>query len=484
MNKCSKCQSEFEGDVCPACGEELSNLVQKNKKSGFHKILTYIPLIAFTIFVVLMGIMMYKLPVAVVNLYDLNEKFGSVFNADRFDEIAGLSALSAIMLIGYVVVILCFVLFLLFRTAPAYKYTKIFNKPFYKIMEIVSSVLVLVYLVFDFVMIGQIKAANHGLKIIKLGSYPILSTILAFVCLVAIVGSLILCYKQEKANPEIMKNWLEKREQAKEKAKTSKNRKENQGPVSKAISIVILVGFVLLGSKSAFRSSSINDRFITDKSFNVESLEKLLSSSSSNIYVRDITARIGNADEAPDEIPSSGIYDVTYYTNEYSDLLKQAKYNQKYLASAIKSGDRSRVSEILKRLKDLEEEQDVLVYGKLEIEYTRTPLYTASYVKKAAYNSMVVNDVSLTIKELENVNVYKVNEVTTEAGTKKIESITYLAKYSDGSFIYATCENVNVVLDNGGTSNTYEGSYANKTFKWNDEFGTYEKVISSIYVQK
>lgn len=480
----NKCQSEFEGSICPTCGEELSNEVQKSKKSVNHKILTYIPLIAFAVFVVLMGIMMYKLPVAKVNLYDLNEKFGSVFNADRFDEIAGLSALSAIMLIGYVAMILCLIFFLLFRAAPAYKYTKTFNKPFYKIMEIISSVLVLVYLVFDFVMIGQIKAADHGLKIIKLGSYPILSTILTFVCLIVIVGSLVLCYIQEKTNPKIMENWLVEREQAKEKAKTSKNRKENQGPISKVISVVLILGLVILGSKSAFGSSGVSDRFITDKSFNVEILEKLLSNNSNNIYARDITEKIGNPDESPDTIPSDGIYDVTYYTSEYSDLLKQAKYNQKYLLVAIENGDRALVSEILKRQKNLEEEKEVLAYGKLKIEYTRNPLYTASYVEKAAYNSMVVNDTSLTSKQLKSVSVYNVNEVSATEGTKKIESITYLAKYTDGSFIYATCENVNVVLDNGTTSNTYEGSYSNKTFKWNDEFGTYEQVISSIYVQK
>lgn len=486
MNKCSKCQSEFEGSVCPSCGEELSSSVQAKNglklKDKTYKILTYIPVIAFAAFVVLMGIMMFKLPVAKIGLYDLDEKFGTVFSADRFDEIAGLSVLSAIVIIGFMATILCFIFFLLFRSAPAYKYTKTFNRPFYKILEIVSSVFVLVYLVFGFIMIGQIKAADQGLNIINVGLYPILSTILSFVCFVLIVGSLTLCRIHEKNNPDVMKNWLEKREQALEKAKTSKNRKENQGPVSKAISLVILVGFVILGSTSAFGSSGFSDRFITDKSFNVESLEKLLSSKS-NIYVSDVTARIGNADESPDTIPESGKYEVTYYTSEYSELIKNAKYNQKYLLVAIEHGDRALVSEILKRQKNLQEEQEVLAYGKVEIEYTRTPLYTASWVKKAAYNSMVVNGASISSKTLESISVYKVNETTTEAGTKKIESITYLAKYSDGSFIYNTCESVNVVLENGTTSSTYEGSYVNKTFKWTDEFGTYEQVLSSIYVK-
>lgn len=143
--------------------------------------------------------------------------------------------------------------------------------------------------------------------------------------------------------------------------------------------------------------------------------------------------------------------------------------NQKCLLLAVEQGD-ERISALLKQAMDLEMDYEVLVYGQAEIKYSKE-----GYLREVVYNAVTSSNINID-KKLESVKVFNVVETSAGTDTKKIERLAYLATYTDGSFVYARCENVAVVLENGTTSTTYEGSYVGKTMKWQDQFGKYEVV--------
>ena len=441
-----------------------------------YKIWNVIPAVTFTIFAGLVLVFMCTLPVARVDAFGLKEKFGTVLSGTRFGEIVGLDSLSLTLLIVGLVTFVYAVVVLLHKVTSL-KYRKVFGKPLFRWLEIVSIAFLVVHLVFAFAIIGKINAADDGLNIIKVGAYPIVTIILTIVSLLIVGLSIVLSISYEKENPELFENWVEERKKLKEEYKTSKGKKiankAGQKAAKFALLPVMIVAMLLINSTNN-PIRTLTQRLEATKTFNASTLKNTLmeDAGSFNINKYNIESKIGNS-YVP-EGSSEDSENVVYFTENYIELIGKAERNQKYLSFAVEKGD-SRISKLLKQSMQLEEEYETLVYGSAEIKYTYN-----GYLKEVVYNSITNETLHSVPKKLEHVRVFKVYEDYSDSSntTKTIKKIAYLATYADGSFIYKTCENVSVVVD-GENVSIYEGSYIGKTLKWQDQFGSYEVVGTS-----
>lgn len=441
-----------------------------------YKFFHFFPYIVFAVFAVLMVVCMALLPVANVRAFGLNEKYGSIFSAERFGEIAGLNALSVALLV-FAFVTVVYAVVMLQHKLTSFRYRKAFGKPIFKFLEVISLAFLLGYVVLTIVLMGAIHEADEGVKIIRVGAFPVLTMILSVVCLVSITISIVLCHLHEKAHPEILANWKEERQKAIEESKTPEGRAKKAARNAKQKVSKKIVAFVapLVAVVLVLSFANLSDfvaRFQA-KPFDANDLKELLlkDDDTLGLYRTTVETEVGSpyvADGASAEDNNE-----VYYTNAYSELLKKAERNQKYLALAIEQGD-YRISALLQQARNLQMESEVLAYGKAEITYSEQ-----GEVQNAVYNNVVIDGMPSIAKKLDTVQIFRVVEKLDTDTVRRVESVRYIATYVDGSFIYGTCKSVAVVLEDGTTSATYEGSYVGKTLKWQDEFGEYEVVASA-----
>lgn len=443
------------------------------KSNKAYKILNLIPSVAFAAFAVLMVVFMCALPVAGINALGLKENFGTILSGTRFDEIVGLNSLSLTLIIVGLVTVL-YAVALLINKLTVLKYRKVLGKPLYRLMEVIAVVFVLVHLVFACLVISKVNAADGGVGIIKVGAYSILTIILSIVYFVAFIVSMVSTLSYEKANPELLANWEEEGKKVKEERKESLAKKAAKKAGKKSSKYLIFTAvfavFMVLSVGPNSPISKVVQRYESALTFDANELKSLLvnDAGSFNVSKYQIETAIGNS-----YVPTGATEDkenVVYYTENFIELAQKGERNAKYLLLAIEQGD-ERISGLLKQAKELEEEYETLAYGQAEIKYTDN-----GYLREVVYNAVTIEGMGSVAKKLDSVKVYKVDEVTDGTDTKKIERLAYLATYTDGSFVYARCENVAVVLEDGTTSATYEGSYVGKTMKWTDTFGSYEVV--------
>lgn len=477
MNKCSNCQTEFVGDVCPSCEGKLESATQMEKGSKLsnkaYDILSFIPVAVFVIFAILMVVFMVLLPVANINAFGLNEEYGSILSGTKFDEIAGLNSLSITLLV-FALVTVIYAITLLIHKFSVLKYRKLFGNPLYKLLEVVTVPFVLAYLVFSIIIIKKINVADEGMGIIRVGFYPILTIISSIVCLLGVMVSMVLYNAYEKSNPNIKEAWEEERQKVKAEGKTSKAKKVANKAGQKFAKLIILPAVILIVLSSSFAITGIGNvvqRFEDVKPFDASELKQALIKDDGKFEIDRTTIEsvIGKS-----YVPDGDTEDkdnVVYYTDNYISFLGKLERNQKYSLLAIEQGD-YRISGLLKQAKNLEIEQETLAYGKAEINYS------SGYVTGVVYNNIIIDGFSSITKKLDKVEIFKVVEVYSDQThtTNKVEKVAYWATYSDGSFIYGTCENVAVVLEDGTVTTAYEGSYVGKTIRWQDEFGEYEVV--------
>ncbi len=476
MNKDSNCQTEFVEEVCPSEERKLEGETQMEKKSKLsqkaYNILRFIPATVFVIFAILMVVFIALLPVANIDAFGLNEEYGSILSGTRFDEIAGLNSLS-IPLLVFALVTVIYAITLLIHKFSVLKYRKLFGNPLYKLLEVATAAFILAYLVFSIVIIGKINVADEGMEIIRVGFYPIVTIILSIVCLLGVMVSMVLYNSYEQSNPKIMEAWEEERQKEKAKTKTSTAKKVANRAGQKFVKYLILpilVFSVVLGASKGI--SNVLQRFEDVKPFDASNLKQVLVEDAGKFEIgkSSIEFNIGKSYMSTETTEED--HNVIYYTENYIRFLKKLERNQKYTLLAIEQGD-YRISGLLKQSKNLELEQQTLAYGKAEISYDEQ-----WEINEVIYNSVVIDGFSSIVKKLDEVQIFNVVEVYSNQTqtTRKVEKIAYMATYTDGSFIYKTCENVAVVLEDGTVTTTYEGNYVGKTLTWQDEFGKYELV--------
>lgn len=466
MNTCSNCQTEFDGETCPSCNQSEKKSGKKLTAKGY-KALSAVPSIAFAVFALLVAVVFALLPVASVRALGVKEKYGTLLSGERFYEIPGLNGLSIGMLI-FAVVTIAFAVVILAHRFSVLSRRKVGSKPVYKVLEIVSVAFVLAHLVLAIAVIGRINSADDGLQIIRASLSPILTIILSVACLFLVVISLISCCKYEKANPEVLETAQEEKT-AKTENKSSVGKKATSYAGKKAIKflilpIIVIVLFTLVGNKIIARFEA--------KPFEVGELKKIAVADAGNFEINKygVESKVGKS-----FVPNGATedqYNLVYYTENYTNLIGKMERNQKFALLAIETADK-RISGLLKQAKNLQEELETLAYGQAKVAFGES-----GYLKSIVYNNVVIDGFSGIDKKLDKVEIYKVNEKVADenAGTKTIEKVAYLATYADGSFIYGTSANAKVLLADGTTATTYEGSYAGKTLVWEDEFGKYQVV--------
>ncbi len=477
MNKCSNCQAEYEGDVCPICNGQAEH--DASTKEGFklsskaYKVLSVMPTVCFIIFVVLTTVFLALLPVARVDAFGLKEKYGSILTGTKFDEIVGLNSLSLTLLTFAAISIIYMVVLLLTRFSTI-KYRGLFGRPLYKLLELITIAFIIAYMIFSFIIINMISEADDGLKIIKASSYPILTIIVSVASLLAIVIAIILCTLHEKACPEIYEEWKAKRESIRSTAKQSAAKNVSKFASKKFIKalipLAVIVIMVLVGNKIG---NKVTVR-LEDRPFDAGHLKQLVIKDAGKFELSKYTIEmeLGKA-FAPIGAAENEKTDL-YYTDNYEKLLKKAERNQKYMLYALERGD-YRISGLLKQARNLLIEMETMAYGKAEIVYNENSCVTA-----VTYNNVVIEGNTSIAKKLVNVQVFDVWERYFEQSDtmRYIERIEYLATYTDGSFIYGSCNDVVALQEDGTTTATYEGTYVGKTLKWQDAFGEYEIVAT------
>ncbi len=471
MNKCSNCQTEFDGDVCPSCSSKDLNKKKTTISNKTYNILKFIPAIGFATFIALMIVFM-MLPVAKVDAFGLDEKYGSIFSGERFDEILGLNSLSIAVMVVLVAAVLHLLPLLINRFTSA-KYAKIAGKPSYKTLNVVSLAFILVFLVLASMVARKVCLVDDGLNIIKVGAFSVLTIIFSIICFVGICTSMVLCSSYEKANPQILEEWEAEYQKVVAESKNMKANKAVKTYSKKSAKFIILpiVLFTMILMGNTTLLSNIVGRFQI-KSFDASDLKKSLTKDAGKFELTkyDIELLIGKS-YVP-EGATEDANDVVYYTDSYIEMLGKLERNQKYGLLAIENGDK-RISKLLKQAQDLSIEQEILVYGQAEIAYNNS-----GFVTEVVYDNVVIDSFSSVEKKLDKVEIYQVVEVVSGQDTTKhkVDEVRYLATYKDGSYIYGSSRNVMVVLEDDVISSTYEGSYVGKTLKWQDQFGTYEVV--------
>ncbi len=466
MNTCTNCQTEYDGEICPSCNQGEKKNGKKLTAKGY-KALSAVVAIAFAVFALLVAVVMALLPVASVRVFGLKEKYGTLLTGKRFNEIPGLNGLSIGMLI-FAVATIAFAVVLLAHRFSANSRRKIFSKPVYKVLEVVSVAFVLAHLILAIVVIGRINAADEGLKIIRASLSPILTIILCVICLILVGVSLVSCGKYKKANPEVLGNAQEEKSESTEN-KSSVGKKAANYAGKKAIKflivpIIVIALITLIGNKIVARFEA--------KPFEVGELKKIAVADAGNFEINKygVESKVGKS-----FVPSGATEDpsnLVYFTENYTNLMSKMERNQKYALLAIEKADK-RISGLLKQAKNLQEERETLAYGQAEVAFSES-----GYLKSIVYNNVVIDGFPGIAKKLDKVQIYKVTEKVADenAGTKMAEKVAYLATYADGSFIYGTSANAKVLLADGTTATTYEGSYVGKTLVWEDEFGKYQVV--------
>ncbi len=469
-------QTELDEEVRTSHGENLQG--EKGTGESKHKVYAFwnaFPAIAFVVFACVTVILMALVPVAKENALGLKESFGSIFSALRFDEIAGLNALSIGVLIFGVLTII-YAVILLQHKFSTFKYRKAFGKPLYKVFECISLVFALVHVIFAVLLIEKIVTADEGLKILRVGAYPVLTLILSVVYLVVAGVAIILCGAYEKAHPEILSAWQKERQTAKAEAKTGAAKAKKAARYvgkkvsKKAVMLIVPLAAVLL--VTAFTNATDLVARFEAKPFDANDLKEIILKDGANEISRvAVEAAIGKPYVA-DGGTAEDLKDV-YYTETYRNLLKRAERNKAYALLAIEQGD-WRVSGLLKQARNLEWESEVLAYGEMQITYSEQ-----GYVLEAMYDNVVIDGMPAVSKKLDHVEILRVAERNESDSVRRVESVRYVATYMDGSFTYGTCKNVAVVLEDGTVSTTYEGSYVGKTLQWQDAFGEYQVVATA-----
>ncbi|MBQ3235559.1 MAG: hypothetical protein IJA97_05320 [Clostridia bacterium] len=473
MSKDSNCQTMFEGEQRPSCEGKLESEIQLESKSklsdkGYNFLSTF-SIISFAIFTALMIAFMLLLPVARIKALGLNEKYGTILSGERFDEIRGLNGLSIVLFVLSIVAIFYTIVLLQYKFSVL-KYVKAFGKPLYRLLQAISVIFVVCYLVISIIIIGKICEVDDGMRIIRVASYPILTLAVSAIYLVFSIFCIILCCLHEKLHPEIMEKWIEEGKKAKAEIKEARAKKVANRSAGKIVKLIVPL-LAILAVTGVAKLGNVGARF-QDKPFDSGSLKEIVMEDAGNFNIGKSTLEsIIGSSYSPNGAPVVE-RNAVYYTENYVEFLGRLERNQKYALLAIEQGD-SRISKLLKNAKNLEIEQETIAYGMAEITYSES-----GNVQEVVYDNVVVDGFGSIAKKLESVKIFEVSEKYSDDSntTRTIKEISYLATYKDGSFIYKKCSSVSVVLEDGTTSTVYEGGYAGKKLKWHDEFGSYEVI--------
>lgn len=512
MNKCSKCQTEYEGEMCPTCSEKIEdNSVMKNVQENstavketaltpvqpvastssditimgkirnfaekYYKVIKFAPVLSFMLFVLLNTLAICLFPIAKITAFGLNESYGTILSSDKLDEFWALKKFSLAILIAMLVTIIFLIVLVVFEFGKKSRYSKMFKVPTSLVLEIASMVFILVNFIFACVVSSKVKFADEELGIIKVGAYSVVTIIFGVICLLLIIAGLILRIMNEKAHPEIKAQWevdgVAQRQISKEKSEKRKEKlRQHQGKFSfsllKYIIIVPVVYAVVFGGGKLYYQvyNTFVDRLAV--SFSGDTLKNYLIKSGipSTITMELILGKPNDTQEV-----GSGSYSkeyvYTYYTDNYEYFQKRKDRNERFSELALLSGDGELFSALATQSITLSMEESTLAYGSAIID-------TDDDAVIYRYNS------PMTSRTLINTQV--ISASTFYEDDNEALKVTYLASYSDGSYVYATSKYITIEKD-GGSSRYFESidDIVGKKISWSAYSlgGTCEVVFTS-----
>lgn len=198
MNKCKKCGAEFEGKICPKCGEPFEEHAPEYMRSErfiLYKIMTYLPAALFLLFGVLAFIFLAA-PVTKITSTGLALGAVNVGSAYKAVSAAGVNGLRdpsvaavacAVAVIAFLFIHVVYALYYGKRTPLVYGF----------------FVFYLAYLIIGSVMIANTASLDMGLGALAAGACPICFLVFSILFAGGTVASLVVTAKLGKA-PEIM----------------------------------------------------------------------------------------------------------------------------------------------------------------------------------------------------------------------------------------------------------------------------------------
>lgn len=481
MNKCSKCQTEYEGEMCPTCGGKIEDKpvmenVQENSTAvkeapiapvqpvastssdntimgkirnfaeKYYKVIKLVPALSFMLFVLLNTLAICLFPIAKITAFGLNESYGTILSSDKLDEFWGLKKFSIAILIAMLVTIIFLIVLVVFEFGKKSRYSKMFKVPTSLVLEITSMAFILVNFIFACVVSSKVKFADEELGIIKVGAYSIVTIVFGVICLLLIIAGLVLRIMNEKAHPEIKAQWevdgIAQRQISKEKSEKRKEKlRQHQGKFSfsllKYIIIVPVVYAVVFGGGKLYYQ--VYDTFVDRLavSFSGDTLKNyLIKSGIPNVMTMELILGMPNDTQEINNGSYSKSYVYTYYTDNYEYFQKRKDRNERFSELALLSGDGELFSALATQSITLSMEESTLAYGSAIIDTSdNTVIYR--------YNSPMASRTIINTQVISASTIY-------EDGNEALK-VKYLASYSDGSYVYATSEYVTIETENGSS---------------------------------
>ncbi len=513
MNKCSKCQTEYEGEMCPTCGGKIEDKpvmenVQENStvvketlvtpvqpvastssdNSVMGKIRNFIseftnkfyskiklaPTLGYLLFVVLLALGVCLFPYAKVKAFGLNKSYGTILNGNGMDEFWHLKNLSLVIIIFAVISLIWAIFLCRYKFGKVGRYCKMFKIPSSLFMEIGSIVFTLVDFIFACVVAGKVNFADEGLGIIKVGAYSIVTIIFGILCTIIAILALILCHKYEKKHPELREQWeldgKAVKENNKAKKANSKFKNSKFDLVRKIIGTTMALAFMIIASISMVPAGFI-ERSIDGKDLkkyiiknyetwgeNEQYTPSLFSFLSANTFEGKLKHEFGEPDTS-----EGGVY--VYYTDTYRYFQKRLDRNGEFTEKALLSGD-ERFEDLFVQSANLDAEKETLKYAMAEIRASGVLYYSYPEARD---------------KKVAGVQVLCATEEY--SNSEYSLSVEYIATYNDGSFEYQTATNVYFENEDTGASvkeYTTKGAPVGKKITWTGRMGgTCEVILTS-----
>lgn len=518
MNKCSKCQTEYEGDKCPICSgktEDSSVVNMSSQENTAQKVETNVtavntganasstsfmgkirdfardftnkfyskiklaPTLSYLLFMVLLALGVCLFPYAKVKAFGVNESYGTILNRKGMEEFWHLKNLALVIIVFAVISLIWTLLLCEFKFGKVLRYSKFFKIPTSLFMEIGSIVITFVDFIFACIVAGKVNLADEGLGIIKVGAYSIVTIIFGILCIIVAILALILCRMHEKEHPELKDQWELDGKVAKEnkKAKKANSKFKNSkfDLVRKIVGTAIALPIMIFACISIMPASMIErsidakglKQFIMDNYENwgkdEEYSPSLFSSFSPNTFKGKLEKKFGEADES-----ENGSY--VYYTDTYRYFQKRLDRNGEFSELALLSGD-ERFEDLFVQSANLEVEKETLKYAIAEID--------ASGVIYCSYPEAKEKKVIAT-------QVLSVTEVSGGSSSGYHLEVEYIATYNDGSFEYQVSKYVYFEDSEGTSVRNYatKGTPVGKKITWTGRMGgTCEATLSSSMIK-
>ncbi len=476
MNKCPKCNAEFDGNFCPNCGEKFEqekscpqcgtklfgsarfcnecgysfigiqaktrkNYQPRNQTKKNYEIFKAVPAAVFALFSALLFIFAAT-PVAklILGMGMPNISLGNVYTMTTgvlldIPELKGtLIAFVIFMCVSAVLTILFCMEICKYKKIKLIKYSKILT---YAIFAVYAAIFTL-----GIIMMVTITVADGGMDIIGVGACPIVLVVFSVICSVISMWSFACAKKAIEKNPKL-KESENKKIQA---YLSSRQRKYGDATTSsKSMKIAARIILVVIISVPIVSALLIFD-----------SADKL---STNGIFIGSTQSKVLEMLGEPYQATKQDTR-WQYYSKKHLSVLKDIEKNNKQQEEAFLNGDENKLLQLISVESQLTKRLESIVDEYIEIHFDENKKVTAIIFDKN-YCEKKDNDIK---KETESV--YLSPRSAPENTDIATLDITLSIYYKDGS-------SKKMVLPISAYYSIDFTSVGKTTISWSDDWGEY-----------